>query len=139
VSEKDIMHRIMIALTGAGARVFRNQVGLAYQGQAERFTRRAQVRVGPGDILLRRARTLRVGLPAGSSDLVGWRSRTIDEYDIGKTIAQFVACETKSATGELEPEQRIFLEVVRDSGGIAIVARDHDDAIAKLNNGGGIS
>ena len=42
-------------------------------------------------------------------------------------IAQFVAMEVKTPTGKLKPEQENFLKVVRESGGIAIVARSADD------------
>lgn len=137
MTEQQIMKRMMIALSSAGARVFRNTVGMAYQGKAIRFTQPTTVRVEPGDIVIRQARTVHAGLMTGSSDLVGWHSRLIDEYDIGKRIAVFLGCEVKSEDGALEPEQRQFLEVVRDSGGIAILARSNDEAISLLNKGGG--
>ena len=137
-SEKQIMHKIMVKLSAAGARVFRNTVGMAYQGKALRFREPAEVHVEPGDIVIRQARTVRAGLITGSSDLVGWHSRLIDEYDLGKRIAVFLACEVKTSDGRLEPEQAQFLKVVDDAGGIAMVARCEADAIAKLNNGEGI-
>lgn len=137
-SERKVLHRTMIALSTAGARVFRNTVGMAYQGKALRFTQPTVVHVDQGDIVIRKARTVRAGLMTGSSDLVGWNSRLIDEYDVGKRIAQFVACEVKTDRGTIEPEQQQFLEVVRDSGGVAILARSSDEAVSKLNNGGGL-
>jgi len=137
-SEKQIMHKMMIALSKAGARVFRNTVGMAYQGKAIRFTEPQTVKVEPGDIVIRKARTIKAGLMTGSSDLVGWYPRMITEYDLGKTIAAFVACEVKTEHGTLEPEQLQFLKVVEQSGGIAIVARDNDEATRKLTEGGGI-
>lgn len=137
-SEKQIMHKMMIALSKAGARVFRNTVGMAYQGKAIRFTEVTRIEVHPGDIVIRQARTVRAGLMTGSSDLIGWFSRLIDEYDVGKRIAVFTACEVKTEHGTLEPEQLQFLNVVEESGGIAIVARDNDEATRKLTQGGGI-
>lgn len=133
------MHRSMIALSNIGMRLFRNTVGMAYQGKAERFTETKSVTVNPGDIVIRKARTIKAGLITGSSDLVGWISREITEYDLGKTIAQFAAVEIKSDDGRLEPEQRQFLEVVRDAGGCAIVARSPEEAIERLKRGGDIN
>lgn len=134
-SEKRIMHEIMRAMSEAGSRLFRNTVGLAFQGQPIRFAEKATIDVQPGDVLIRRARTVTVGLFTGSSDLVGWTTRMITEHDLGKTIAQFTACEVKSEDGKLEPEQKQFLEVVRDSGGVAIVARSADEAVERLRHG----
>jgi hypothetical protein len=137
-SENQILKKMMIALSTAGARIFRNHVGMAYQGKAIRFSAPARIAVEPGDIVIRQARTVRAGLMTGSSDLIGWYPRMITEYDLGRVMAVFTAVEAKSEHGTLEPEQRQFLEVVRDSGGIAIVARDNESAISKLNNGGGL-
>jgi len=136
MSEKSVMHGIMIALTKIGARVFRNHVGLSYQGKAERFNKPTTVVVEKGDIVLRNARTVKSGLMVGSSDLVGWNSRTITEYDIGRSIAVFVACEVKDEDGGLTDEQINFLQVVKDSGGVAIVARSAEDAVNGIKTGG---
>jgi hypothetical protein len=139
LSEKSIMHRIMIAVSAMGARLFRNQVGMAFQSNnVERFTYTQTVEVRKGDVLLRGARTVMTGFTTGSSDLLGWTARRIDEYDVGRTVAVFTACEVKSADGKLEPEQKQFLEVVRDSGGIAIVAKSVEEAQQGIRRGGGI-
>lgn len=136
MSEKRIMHGAMIALTKELCRVFRNTVGLAYQGKAQRFTVPTVVECQPGDILIRKARTVRAGLITGSSDIIGWHSRVMTEYDLGRTFAIFVACETKDEDGELEAEQKHFLKVVKDSGGIAIVARSPEEAAEAVKQGG---
>jgi hypothetical protein len=133
------MHKIMIGLSEAGLRLFRNHVGVAFQGKPIRFGEETTVKVKPGDVLIRQARTVKAGLVTGSSDLVGWTTRRIDEYDIGKVIAQFTAVEVKSEDGKLEPEQRQFLEVVKDSGGLAIVARSAEEALERAKRGGDIS
>ena len=136
VSEKRIMQQVMKALSDAGSRLFRNHVGMAYQGKAERVVVETEVTLRPGDVLIRKARTVTAGLARGSSDLVGWTPMMITEHDLGRTIARFTACEVKSEDGTLEPEQRNFLEVVRDSGGVAILARSADEAVERLNVGG---
>lgn len=127
----------MRALSDAGIRLFRNTVGMAFQGKPQRFTEETTVKVRPGDVLIRQARTVTAGLITGSSDLIGWTPRMITEHDLGKHIAQFTAVEVKSEDGTLEPEQLQFLEVVRDSGGLAIVARSAEDALARAKLGGG--
>lgn len=137
-SEKQIMHRTMIAMSDAGSRLFRNHVGVAFQGQPIRFSAPATIHVEPGDVLIKQARTVTAGLITGSADLIGWTQREIGEYDLGKLIAQFTAVEVKSADGDVEPEQQQFLEVVRDSGGCAIVARSAEQAVERLKQGGSI-
>lgn len=139
MSEKKIMQQVQRALSDAGMRLFRNQVGIAYHGKAERFQQPQMVHVEPGDIVVRRARTVSAGLITGSSDLVGWVSREITEHDLGKIIAQFAAIEVKSEDGKLEPEQTQFLVVVRDSGGLAVVARSAEEATERARRGGDIS
>lgn len=132
------MHEVMQRMSDAGSRLFRNTVGVAFQGKPERVTQETMVRMMPGDVLVRQARIITVGFPSGSSDLLGWTPRMISEYDLGKVIAQFTAVEVKREDGQLEPEQKNFLEVVRDSGGVAIVARSAEEAVDRLRHGGGI-
>lgn len=45
---------------------------------------------------------------------------------------RFLAIEVKSKTGKLSIHQKIFLQQVKDNGGIAIVARSVDDVIDGL-------
>lgn len=45
---------------------------------------------------------------------------------------RLMACEVKSATGRLRPEQAAFLELVRAAGGLAFVARNCLDALDAL-------
>lgn len=137
MSEKKISQQIMRALSDAGIRLFRNTVGMAFQGKPQRFTEETTVKVRPGDVLIRQARTVTAGLITGSSDLIGWTPRMITEHDLGKHIAQFTAVEVKDKSG-LEPEQKQFLEVVRDSGGVAIVARSAEESVDQLRHGGEI-
>jgi len=41
------------------------------------------------------------GLCVGSSDLIGWTSKTITADDIGKTVAVFTAIEVKTPKGKV--------------------------------------
>ena len=76
-------------------------------------------------------RLVRFGLCQGSSDLIGWRTVTITPEMVGQDIAQFVAIEVKDR-GRATAEQVRFIEVVRDAGGLAGVARSVEDAKAIL-------
>jgi VRR-NUC domain len=75
-------------------------------------------------------RPVKIGTP-GVSDCIGWRPLTITQDMVGQTIAQFVAAEVKTPTGRLSPEQKQFLAVVNQAGGVALVLRSADD-IAKI-------
>ena len=71
---------------------------------------------------------MRFGLCKGSSDLIGLRSLEITPELVGQRIAQFVALEVKTPLGTLSPEQRAFLRLVEQLGGMAAVCRSVDEA-----------
>lgn len=133
MSETALLHRLLIAFSNAGARLFRNHVGLAYQGKAIRVTRACSVRVEPGDVVIEKARLVKAGLCVGSSDAIGWTSRVVTPDMVGKRIAVFTAAEAKSEQGRLTPEQDNFLKQVEHAGGIALECRDVDSSVDALN------
>ena len=51
---------------------------------------------------------------------------------LGIILNRPLAIEVKSKTGKLTPEQRIFLRVFQEHGGIAFVARSVKDVILEL-------
>jgi len=62
-----------------------------------------------------------------SSDLIGWTPVVITPDMIGKTVAVFTAVEVKTEgwtrpTDEREIAQQRFVELVRNSGGLSIIA-----------------
>ena len=116
----------LLRLTRMGMRVFRNNVGLGWVGKAEHIKGApCTMTIYPGDVIVRQARPLHAGLIEGSSDIVGWESVVIGPGDIGKRVAVFAAVECKMGSGRLTPEQKQFLEVVKQAGGIARVAREN--------------
>ncbi len=74
----------------------------------------------PGDVIVRGAQPIRMGLCTGSSDIIGWTTRN--------GVAVFVAIEVKAERGRVSPEQATFIEQVIAAGGIAGVARSEADA-----------
>ena len=106
----------------ADARVFRNHVaGVAYQGKLKRDA------IAPGVSIIEDVRVVTCGLAPGSSDIVGWKMIRVEPQHVGRLLAVFTAIEVKEATS-LRAEQKRFLALLRDMGGIAGVARSKEDA-----------
>lgn len=140
MSETTLAHRIMLALTNLGSRMFRNQVGLAYVGDVTRVKKYGAYNLAPGDIILRKARTVTTGLCVGSSDLIGWTPKTCTPEMLGTRVAIFTACEVKVEGGRVRPEQRHFGEQVQKAGGIFSIAHNELEAgdAVMLYRGSGI-
>ena len=124
--ESAVLHRILLACSREATRLFRCNSGVAWQGKGEaiRVAQARLVMVYPGDVVLRSAQPLKMGLTTGCSDLIGWTQRD--------GVAIFTAIECKSDTGRIRPEQITFIEQVRSAGGIAGVARSEQEALALL-------
>ena len=107
MTEKNIVHRIMLSLSKRNTRVFKNVVGLLYTKDG---------------------RPQRIGLCTGSSDLIGWTSITITPDMVGKRVAVYTAIEVKQSGGKASAAQLNFLRVVLEAGGYAGIARCEEDA-----------
>ncbi len=123
-SEHQTQQRILLACGSGNTRLWRNNVGTGWAGQATRVTagnlRAVAQSLQPGDVVIRNGRPLHAGLCVGSSDLIGYRR--VDG------VAQFVALEVKSATGRPTQQQVQFLDHITSAGGCAGVVRSVDDA-----------
>jgi len=111
--EHEIQQRIRLACGRGAVRLWRNNTG-ALVDQQGRF--------------------MRFGLCKGSSDLIGLRSLEITPELVGQRLAQFVALEVKTAQGVLSQEQRAFLRLVKDLGGVAAVCRSVVEAEQMLGS-----
>lgn len=125
--ESVVQDNILLAVSEAGGVAFRQNVGLGWQGDVTRIKTASVVKLYPGDLVIRNARPLHAGLIKGSSDLIGWRSIPVSSLPPDSVVAQFVAVEVKTNTGESSPEQRHFVKMVQQAGGLAGVARSSDD------------
>ena len=105
--EHEIQQRIRLACGRGPVRLWRNNTG-ALVDQQGRF--------------------VRFGLCKGSSDLIGLRALEITPELVGQRIAQFVALEVNTASGVVSPEQRAFLRLVQERGGVAAVCRSVEEA-----------
>jgi len=125
MSEHTTQQRILLACGSGSARLWRNNVGTGWAGQAVKIQRRGMVAVEPGDIIVRQGRPLHAGLCVGSSDLIGYR--VVDR------VAQFVALEVKSATGRTTAQQTHFIDHINAVGGCAGIVRSVEDAQTVLS------
>lgn len=113
VLETDLYDPIRLALSAARlAIVFRNHVGVSHHAAD---------------------RAVRHGLPAGSSDLIGW---TLPGPVWPGGI--FCAIEVKRPGWKPPPawkkdRQAAFLRAIRAAGGVAFIARSADEAVAILS------
>jgi hypothetical protein len=121
MKEQDIQIRIQLALSKRNAKIFRNNVGLGWQGKSYRRP--------SGDIVIENPRPLHAGLCVGSSDLIGWRSVVVTPDMVGKTVAIFTAVEVKQPKKKPTEAQRNFINVVLEAGGYAGVATSEDEAL----------
>ena len=64
---------------------------------------------------------------AGSGDLIGWNSVEVTPDMVGKKVAIFLSVETKRPkNGHVSTEQKTWMNVVNNAGGIAIVTNSED-------------
>jgi hypothetical protein len=130
-SEHDTQQRILLAHGSGPVRLWRNNVGTGWAGQATRVTAGNLQAIAhtlrPGDVVVRNGRPLHAGLCVGSSDLIGYRRVN--------GLAQFVALEVKSERGRPTPEQTRFLDHISSAGGCAAVIRSVEDAHSVLRQG----
>lgn len=130
--EHPIQQRILIAHGSGDTRLWRNNVGTGWTGQATRVSAgnlAAMARgLRPGDVVIRAGRPLHAGLCIGSSDLIGLRSLVAGPELVGQRIAQFAAVEVKSPTGRPTKEQTAFIKTIQHLGGLAGVARSPEEA-----------
>ena len=111
-SEHEIQQRIRLACGRGTVRLWRNNTG-ALVDQQGRF--------------------VRFGLCKGSSDLIGLRSLEITPEMVGQRVAQFVALEVKTVNGTVSTEQRAFLQLVQQLGGLGAVCRSIEEARTVLD------
>ena len=104
----------MLALSGAGCVVWRQNTGLAWVGQAFDLKQ--------GGVMIQNPRRLHAGLCVGSSDIIGIAPD-----------GRFLAVEVKTKTGKVTKEQQRFIEAVKQHGGIAGVARSPAEALSMLD------
>jgi ribosomal protein S19 len=125
MNEKNLMNKIRLSLRNRfDVTLFRNNVGVAYQGEAEN-TIFFPVR----KLILTGFRVIKFGLHKGSGDLIGWKEVTITESMVGSKIAQFVSLEIKRPHGRRSDDQIKWADNVNKAGGVAVFADNENEIV----------
>ncbi|MCP9915347.1 VRR-NUC domain-containing protein [Cyanobium sp. ATX 6F1] len=110
-NEYEIQQRIRLSCGRGPVRLWRNNTGALVDQQG---------------------RLVRFGLCKGSSDLIGLRMLEVTPEMVGQRIAQFVALEIKTTHGVVSAEQRAFLQLVEQLGGVSAVCCSIEEAEQSL-------
>jgi hypothetical protein len=125
----NLAREIALAVSRLGAVLWRNNSGTAWMGESIRASRPTAVVMQPGDVLVRAARRVDFGVGDGGSDQVGFTPFPVAG---GLVLPVWTEVEEKTGSGRLRPNQRTHLAGVARHGGLAIVARTVEDALAPV-------
>lgn len=114
MTEQDIIKQYLLEYSKQGHRLFRNNTGTGWQGVAHHMR---------GKMLLVNPRPLHAGLCKGSSDLIGITKVKITPDMVGQTLGVFTALEIKTGNTRVTKEQKNFVQMVNDMGGIGKIIR----------------
>ncbi len=130
MAEADRMRLLQRLASTLGARLFRQNTGMAWVGKADRGP--GTFRLGPNDVVIRNARPFHAGIP-GMADLGGWSPLAITPDMVGQTIAIYTQVEVKE-NGRPTGEQIAWIDAVNAAGGRAGIARTETD-LARILTG----
>jgi len=114
LKEGDVAPEIAHAFATTGARLFRNNCGVAKYGKS-------WVRYGIRE----------KGKKGGGSDHIGYLPIRVTQEMVGHYLAVFVAAESKRPVGgKYDEDQVLFVDNIRAAGGIAGFVRSWEEARA---------
>jgi len=123
--ETALLKAIQMDLSNGRTRLWRNQVGEAWQGIV---TPAPSGPWAPGSLIIQHPRRINFGLCTGSADLVGYTTVAVTADMMGQHVAVFTGVEVKSGSGRASEEQKAWLSVVTQAGGFSGIARSIQDA-----------
>lgn len=135
--ETALMKELQIAATRMGARLFRQNTGMAWIGKARRITRAMHTKVEAGDVVIKAARPFHAGV-TGMADLGGWMPVVVTPEMVGTTVALYAQVEVKDGARPT-PEQLAWIKAVLAAGGLAGVAHNDVELSAILTAKSGSS
>ena len=122
-TEANVSNDAAIAVSKAGGKSFRNNVGSAWTGiKVREYTEN-----GERYIILKAPRWITFGLMEGSGDRIGWLPVKITREMVGQVFARFMSMEMKTAKGRARPKQINWHEAVLRDGGLSGFVRSNDD------------
>ena len=119
-TEQDLQNIIRASLNKVNGFFFRVNCGMGWTGNSVQRRGRSMV--------INNARPFSTGLPPGTSDLIGITEIEITPDMVGQKIGVFTGIEIK-VNAKLKPNQKTFINNVKNAGGFAGVARSVDDAL----------
>lgn len=138
--ERDVQNSIRMAISQYLFPLYglvpfwRINVGQGWTGNARHFSRRQEIIVEPGDVLIKNARTFNTGAPPGFSDLIGASPLEITPDLVGRQVPVLTTVEVKAENGKSSPEQKTFIQNMQHIGARAGAARSPDEAIQILRS-----
>lgn len=118
---------IRLLASKVGARLFRRNTGMGWIGRSKKFTKREQIWVSPGDVLIAQARPFHAG-EVGQYDTYGWKSVVITPDMVGQRVAVHVEIEVKFGNDRESTEQKSWGAFCAQQGVRVGVARTLGDA-----------
>jgi hypothetical protein len=138
MTPSDQIRTYLVAMSRAGARMWRMNVGLAWTGSKTRKIDRPGryvLDLPAGALILYDARPFKAGVK-GMSDTAGFSPLKITPEMVGQTVPVFTVVEVKQGSGRADKDQAAFIQMVRDAGGRAGVARTEDEAVRIVTGAG---
>lgn len=118
MTEAAYQSRMRATASAHGLWLFRFNVGGAWAGN-----RVTGPHVPPNHVLLANPRWVDFGPPVGFPDTAGWMRHEVRPCDVGRVLPVFAGIEFKNATRGATAEQKNFIRVLLEQGGLATVAR----------------
>lgn len=133
-----LMNRCMLALSRAGATVWRNTTAAGWAGKSFTLSRGEVYRARGGERVVLDAYPINAGLCEGSGDIIGLNTIEITPDMIGMRLAVFCSWEVKDGKGRATKPQDNFAGFVTAAGGIGAIIRSEAEALETLrvNRGG---
>lgn len=132
--EQTVLREFLLKVSELGNRFFRVNSGMGWTGKTTGPVKtKTTIVLSPGDMVLRKARPFHAGFPKGSSDLVGWTRINITPNMVGRRLAVFTAAEIKTKNVRTTSQQRAFINLVKKSGGIGVVAKQFDHLLEAIH------
>jgi len=129
--EGEILKEFAISFSKLGGRLFRCNSGMAWAGNAAVIKQTRNCRVHPGDVIIKQARPFH-GMVKGTSDMLGFTKMYITPEMVGREIAVFTAIEVKTPGVYATKEQKSFIKMVTELGGISLIAKKFDDVLQAI-------
>ena len=116
--ESGLIRDILIAASNVGGRLFRANSGMGWTGRKAIHT--------PKGLYIKDPRPFH-GMPKGHPDLAGWTTVKITPEMVGRSVAIYTAIECKTPNTAVTKQQKQFISVVKQAGGIAGLAKSTDE------------